>query len=93
MSYYKQNQFSEAINELSSALRIIPHHTGLKLNLLQVFLVAYEKSPVDDNYIQRASDIIDDMDKLPTSSYSTSRYIVLKEKYHQLTDPEKSAEE
>ncbi len=93
MSYYKQNQFSEAINELSSALRIIPHHTGLKLNLLQVFLVAYEKSPVDDNYIQRASDIIDDMDKLPTSSYSTSRYIVLKEKYQQLTDPEEDEEE
>ncbi|GLX82198.1 tetratricopeptide repeat protein [Thalassotalea eurytherma] len=93
MSYYKQNQFSEAVNELSSALRIIPHHTGLKLNLLQVFLVAYEKSPVDDNYIQRASDIINDMDNLPTSSYSTSRYIVLKEKYQQLTDHEESEEE
>ena len=87
MSYYKQNQFSEAINELSNALRIIPHHTGLKLNLLQVLLVAYEKSPISNNYIERAQDIIDEMDKLPSSSYSQSRYIVLKEKFEQLTNP------
>ncbi|QOL26419.1 response regulator [Thalassotalea sp. LPB0316] len=88
MSYYKQNQFSEAINELSNASRIIPQHTGLKLNLLQVYLVAYEKNPQNSNYIERAQLLIKEMDKLPSSSYSQSRYIVLKEKYELLINPE-----
>ena len=87
MTYYKQNQFSEAINELSNALKIIPHHTGLKLNLLQVYLVAYEKNQNNANYYHSASNLIGEMDALPPSTYSQSRYLVLKDKFQEFDSP------
>lgn len=84
ISYYKENNFVLAIQELNNAFKLFPTHNGIKLNLLQVLLVSFETDKQQVNDLQQASIIISTLDDILPDDNLYVRYSKLKEKYETL---------
>ena len=82
---YAAKEYDKAINSLTEALHLFPHHNGIKLNLLQILLGAYENNKLRINELQQAKKIILGLINLEKDSDDYTRFRKMKIKYQQLT--------
>jgi len=83
-SLYKNKDYTSAIKKLRRALKLYPEHLGIKLNLTQALLVAYESNPNAKNNLNQAGTIISSLNQSVRNKNTNLRYIKLKDKFEQL---------
>ena len=83
-SLYKNRDYLTAIEKLRKALSLYPQHLGIKLNLIQALLVAYEAAPNDTHNLRQASLIISALAPCTRTKNIDLRYNKLKDKFTQL---------
>ena len=82
INLYRSGKYATAIEKLNNALLLFPSHIGIKLNLLQVLLVAYEQFNERKLELQQAEVIIKELeDELTKPSKSLVRFEKLQTKY------------
>lgn len=86
MNLYKTKRFIPAIEKLNQALNLFPLHTGIKLNLLQVLLVAFEESNDSWEFLEQARELIEQLRTLTSQKESYKRYMKLRVKYELLSN-------
>jgi tetratricopeptide (TPR) repeat protein len=55
---YKKKKYDKAIESLTEALHLFPNHKGIKLNLVQILLCAYEDYKFMIDNLKQAKKII-----------------------------------
>lgn len=83
-SLYRNRDYQSAIIKLKRALRLYPEHLSIRLNLLQVLLVAYETKPNDKMPLHQATELIKSFAKISHNSRSYLRFEKLNEKFKSL---------
>jgi len=81
---YRNENYLPAIQNLQQALQLFPNHIGIKLNLLQVLLVAHEKGEGRREDIAIAKELIEEFGELAPNSESNLRLNVLKSRFEKL---------
>ena len=91
INLYRSGKYATAIEKLNNALLLLPNHIGIKLNLLQVLLVAYEQFNERKLELQQAEVIIKELEEeLTKPSKTLTRFEKLKNKYESIINkPEK----
>lgn len=84
INLYSAKKFSRAIEELVKALNTFPDHLGIKLNLLQVYLVAYEESEEENTLLISAKTLLKELSTLEWSEGDRTRLRKLQKKYQSL---------
>ncbi|GHF02865.1 tetratricopeptide repeat-containing response regulator [Thalassotalea profundi] len=84
VSLYRAEHYVLAIDKLNQALTHFPNHIGIKLNLLQVLLVSFEKNQKRVEDFKQASVLIKQFKSLTPDSESYLRFLKLKSKYESL---------
>ncbi|MBU2892470.1 response regulator [Colwellia sp. D2M02] len=84
ISLYHSKKFSAAIEELTKALNSFPEHLGIKLNLLQVYLMAYEESEVENTLLMSAKILLKELSTIDFSEDEKLRLRKLQRKYQAL---------
>lgn len=84
VNLYRAEHYALAIDKLNQALKHFPNHIGIKLNLLQVLLVSFEKDTSRVSDFKQANVLIKLFKTLSPESESHSRFIKLKRKYDSL---------
>jgi tetratricopeptide (TPR) repeat protein len=81
---YERQQFKEAIDSLKEALVLFPNHNGIKLNLLQALLTAYDNDKFMIDEFKQAKKMILELIPIPKDNDSNTRLKKMKKKYQQL---------
>ncbi|TWX47427.1 tetratricopeptide repeat-containing response regulator [Colwellia hornerae] len=81
VNLYKKQQYSLAIDKLNKALVHFPNHTGIKLNLLQVLLVSFEKDNQRVGDLVQAEVLIKALTLIESTSEFYTRFKKLNDKY------------
>jgi len=81
---YEIKEYDVAINSLTEALQLFPNHNGIKLNLIQVLLSAYEDDKFQIEELKRAKKIILELITIPKENELYSRLKKMQKKYQQL---------
>lgn len=84
VSLYRAGHYVLAIDKLNQALTHFPNHIGIKLNLLQVLLISFEKDPKRIEDFKQARVLIKLFKNLTPESESYNRFLKLKSKYESL---------
>jgi len=91
INLYRSGKYATAIEKLNNALLLFPNHIGIKLNLLQVLLVAFEQYDERKLELQQAEVIIGELNKeLTKPSKTLDRFNKLKAKYESLINIQKT---
>ncbi len=86
MNLYKTKRYLPAIEKLNQALNLFPLHTGIKLNLLHVLLVAFEETDEHWAFLDQARVLIENLRVLTSQQDSYKRYMKLRIRYELLTN-------
>lgn len=81
---YESKNYDAAIKSLTQALRLFPHHIGIKLNLLQVLLATYQNDNLREHELKQAKKIILELITISKDSEEYTRFQKMKKKYQQL---------
>lgn len=81
---YESKEYREAINSLKEALLIFPNHSGIKLNLLQALLTAYEHDKFMLDEFKQAKKIILELIPISKDNDINARLKKMKKKYQLL---------
>jgi DNA-binding NarL/FixJ family response regulator len=81
---YEKKEYDVAIDSLTEALLLFPNHKGIKLNLLQVLLSAYEDDKFLIDELKRAKKIILELITIPKENDLYTRLKKMQKKYQQL---------
>jgi len=81
---YESKNYDDAIESLTQALLLLPDHNGIKLNLLQVLLSAYEANNSKTHELKSAKKIILELISIPKNDEEYVRFKKIKRKYQQL---------
>jgi tetratricopeptide (TPR) repeat protein len=84
ITLYKAKEFVKAIAQLSKALKSFPEHLGLKMNLLQVYLVSYEENKYNKSHLKNAKLLLEELIILKWQEPERSRLSKLQSKYQKL---------
>lgn len=84
VSLYRAEHYVLAIDKLNQALSHFPNHIGIKLNLLQVLLISFEKDTKRIEDFKQARVLVKLFKNLTPESESYNRFIKLKSKYESL---------
>jgi len=71
---YEKKKYNKAISSLTEALVLFPNHKGIKLNLIQVLLSAYENDRFMIDGLKRAKKIILELITLPKGHELYTRF-------------------
>jgi tetratricopeptide (TPR) repeat protein len=85
VSLYKKHKYGLAIDKLNTALVHFPNHTGIKLNLLQVLLVSFEKDNERVGDLAQAEMLIKALALIDSTSEFYIRFKKLSDKYSDMT--------
>jgi tetratricopeptide (TPR) repeat protein len=85
ISLYKAKHYVLAIDKLNQALYHFPNHIGVKLNLLQVLLVSFEKDHSRVSDFKQARVLIKQFRSLAPDSESYKRFLKLRGKFEALS--------
>lgn len=85
ISLYKAKHYVLAIDKLNQALYHFPNHIGVKLNLLQVLLVSFEKDHNRVSDFKQARVLIKQFRSLAPDSESYKRFLKLRGKFDALS--------
>ncbi|TYK64177.1 response regulator [Colwellia echini] len=81
---YKQENYPEAISKLQNALNLFPKHIGIKLNLLQVLLVSYEKLKPTTEELAKANKLIVEISALHLNNNEEGKLKKMQKKYQRI---------
>lgn len=81
---YEKKEYNNAINSLTDALELFPNHKGIKLNLIQVLLSAYEDDKFLINELKQAKRMILELITISKDNDLYSRLKKMQKKYQQL---------
>lgn len=81
---YKQKEYKMAIKSLSEALILFPNHEGIKLNLVQVLLSAYEEDKFMYDELKLAKKMILELITMPKENDLYIRLKKVQKRYQQL---------
>jgi tetratricopeptide (TPR) repeat protein len=84
IDYYNQHKYDEAIKEFSLAERKYPRHMGIRLNLMQALLMAYEQDNSQESYKDRCQRYLEQLADLPKNSSHYSRYNRIRDRFHHI---------
>ena len=81
---YEIKEYNKAINSLTEALLLFPHHKGIKLNLIQVLLCAYEDDKFMIDELKQAKRMILELINISKEDELYTRLKKMQKKYQQL---------
>lgn len=83
---YKEKELSQAIDKLNQALSLFPTHIGIKLNLLQVLIIAIKNNKARTKDHVQVTQILEEFESvdLPASNETFIRYSKLKQSYEKI---------
>jgi len=81
---YEVKAYDEAIKSLTEALVLYPNHSGIKLNLIQVLLTAYENDKFMYDELKQAKRMILDLITMSKDDELYDRLKKMQKKYQQL---------
>ena len=81
VNLYRTGHYSLAIEKLNKALIHFPNHTGIKLNLLQVLLVSFDKNRKKLNDLEQAEELIAQFKDIESNSEFYNRFTKINHKY------------
>jgi tetratricopeptide (TPR) repeat protein len=81
VNLYRTHHYSLAIEKLNKALIHFPNHIGIKLNLLQVLLVSFDKNKENIQDLEQAEELIEQFHEIKTDSEFYIRFTKLNHKY------------
>jgi len=81
VNLYRSHHYSLAIEKLNNALFHFPNHMGIKLNLLQVLLVSFDKDRDKLNDLEEAEKLIEQFKKIESNSEFYKRFTKLNHQY------------
>jgi CheY-like chemotaxis protein/Flp pilus assembly protein TadD len=81
---YEKEEYNNAISSLTEALTLFPNHKGIKLNLIQVLLSAYENDKFMIDELKRAKKMILELITLSKEHDLYARLKKMQKKYQQL---------
>ena len=83
---YKAKELSKAIDKLNQALSLFPSHIGIKLNLLQVLVIAAKNNKARTKDQIQIAQFLEAFDllELATTNETFIRYNKLKQTYHKI---------
>ena len=81
VNLYRTGHYSLAIEKLNKALIHFPNHTGIKLNLLQVLLVSFDKNREKLNDLEQAEELIAQFKDIESNSEFYNRFTKINHKY------------
>jgi CheY-like chemotaxis protein len=81
VNLYKTQHYSLAIDKLNKALIHFPNHMGIKLNLLQVLLVSFDKNRERLSDLEQAEEIIEKFQNIESNSEFYIRFTKLNHMY------------
>jgi CheY-like chemotaxis protein len=85
ITLYNAKEFTNSITELTKALATFPEHFGIKLNLLQVYMLAYEENRSHTEHLKKAKLLLKELTLLDWSKSDRARLRKLQVKYQKLT--------
>jgi len=77
---FESGDFNAAVQAFSDALAIVPNHTAVNLNLIQVLLKQHESGGANPGLVQRCRDNLARLESLPEQHRQYRRYLALKKK-------------
>ncbi|NQY89985.1 MAG: response regulator [Colwellia sp.] len=80
---YEEKEYNKAINSLTEALVLFPNHKGIKLNLIQVLLSAYEDDKFMINELKKAKKLILELITISKENDLYARLKKMQKKYQQ----------
>ncbi|WP_417567956.1 response regulator [Marinobacter sp.] len=83
---FESGNLQEAANTFTEALKIVPDHASLNLNLVQVLMKEYDSNPGKTDLLRRCQTCLDRLSKLPEQHRQHRRYIALQRKLKGLTE-------
>jgi len=81
---YEEEEYNKAINPLTEALTIFPHHKGIKLNLMQVLLCTYDNDKLDNDELKQVKKMILQLITFSKEHELYTRLNKMQKKYQQL---------
>ena len=81
---FEAKKYDDAIKSLTQTLLLFPNHAGIKLNLLQVLLTAYENDNAKADELKQAKRIVLELLNIPKNNEEYNRFRKMKKKYQQL---------
>ncbi len=84
INLYNSNQFNAALAKLNKALNWYPNHIGIKLNILQVLIVAFEEDRNRLDELQQAKLLVKELKENKDINEHNLRFIGLKQRFYSL---------
>ncbi len=84
LSLYANKKYPQAIAKLREAEATFPKHIGIKLNLIQVLLVAYEEHSQRNSDLSNAKVLLVEVSNYKLTSDETNRLKKMQKKYQQI---------
>ena len=81
---YEHKEYNRAIRSLREALVLFPNHNGIKLNLIQVLLSAYEENKFMIDELKQAKKMILELITISKENEQYERLKKMQKKYQQL---------
>ncbi|GGC80070.1 tetratricopeptide repeat-containing response regulator [Marinobacter halophilus] len=83
---FESGDLDRAIEAFSNALAIVPDHTALNLNLVQVLVRKHDQSPADRSLLSRCQAHLQRLETLPEQHRQHRRYLALTRKLKGMTE-------
>jgi len=84
LALYAQKKYPQAIRKLQDASTILPKHVGIKLNLIHISLVSYEKNRQTISELHKAKNLLLEVTKLDLNLNELERLKKIQKKYQQI---------
>jgi tetratricopeptide (TPR) repeat protein len=81
---YKKKEYNKAIKSVTEALRLFPNHKGIKLNLIQILLCAYEEDKFRIDELKQAKEMILGLISISREDKLYTRVKKMQKKYQQV---------
>jgi len=84
ISAFEQGKLEDAAQSFRKALAVVPDHTALNLNLVQVLLKEYQKSPQNRQLLQECQSCMERVSGIPERHRQYRRYLALQNQLKEL---------
>jgi len=80
VNHYNNDNFQDAITDLSKILNIYPNHVSIKLTLIEALIKAYQENNSQENYLTRSNKLLLQLEKLPRDNENFIQLLSVKKK-------------
>jgi len=90
VNHYNNNNYQDAITDLSLILNVYPKHVSIKLTLIEALIKAYQENEAQINYLTRASKLLLQLEKVSRDNENFQQLLSVKKKIMALEQTQKS---